>query len=362
MSEDRAIQQPTEQEETESEEKHRGARHFYEVLSWRLGAAAIWGILAVALIIIAVVAGAALSDSFLDGRNIENVMRELLFLAFAVPPMVMIMASGGVDLSIGAMAGLAAAIIAQSSQTGMPAGVAFFLAMFVALIVGAVNGLLVGAARIHAAVVTLGMMALLQGISYILFSSTGGAPLTVDTGAFLQTWVESPISWLLLILQVLVVFALLQFTPFGRRPRPGDEGESWLARSFFVGMPHVLSSIAASYAGVLLLARIRAAMTGIGSGLEVDVILAAVLGGTVFGGGFGNVVTAILGMTAVALMRNVALLAQLRHEIPANAIMIVKGALVLVVPLAAHLYYRGVGWLFRRAKARKAAEADAESA
>jgi ribose/xylose/arabinose/galactoside ABC-type transport system permease subunit len=270
--------------------------------------------------------------------------------------MVMIMASGGIDLSIGAMAGLAAIIVAQSSWGGMPVGAAFFLAMFVALMVGVINGLLVGAARIHAAVVTLGMMALLQGISYALFSAASSAPLTVDAEPFLQTLAESPISWILLILQILVIFALLQFTPFGRRPRPGDERESWLARSFFVGSPYVLSSIAASYAGVLLLARIRAAMMGIGSGLEVDVILASVLGGAVLGGGFGNVITAILGTAAVALLRNVALLTQIRHEIPANAIMIVKGALMLVVALMAHLYYKGVGWAFGRAKARKAAE------
>jgi ribose/xylose/arabinose/galactoside ABC-type transport system permease subunit len=349
-------------QEATPEKKHREARYFYDVLSWRLGAAAIWGVLVIGLIIVMTIFGGALSEHFLISRNVENILRQLLIAAFIVPPMVMVMASGGVDLSAGAVIGLTAMVIGRLSQDGTPVGLAFILVMFVALLVGLVNGLLVGVARIHAVLVTLGTMFLLEGIGYIVYAGIpGGTPLAEEAGAFLDGLGTSSVSWILLILQILVVFALLQLTPFGRRPKPEDNGESWLARSFFVGTPYILSSLAAAYAGALYLGRVRFAAPGIGWEMGNDAILAAVLGGNLLGGGFGNVFTGILGAALVTLLWNVGLLTQIEGGVPATAGLIVKGIAMLVIALVAHLYYKGVGWLFRRAKAREAAGEGAES-
>lgn len=314
---------------------------FYERFLWRAGASVVWTLLLGIVLIIIILIGRASLEQFLDSRNVGALIRQLLPYALLAAPMALIMASGGLDFSIGAVVALTGMIIASQVEAGIDVGVAFLAALFVALVIGLVNGLLVGLTRIHGALITLGMMAVLRGLTLVM---TEGRPIVLREPGFLGDLYTSVVPWLVLALLVLFVLVLTALTPFGRRPRAAEaDREHWLARAFFVGTPYVLSSLMAGFAGAILLGRLRAAQPTVGTGWELEVILAVVVGGTPLGGGFANVIGAMLGAVVTVALTNIALLI----GVSAYVTQFREGALLIGSALFAHAYAWIVGLLYR---------------
>jgi ribose/xylose/arabinose/galactoside ABC-type transport system permease subunit len=146
---------------------------------------------------------------------------------------------------------------------------------------------------------------------------------------------------------------LMQFTPMGRRPRPevAKENGSCLGRGFYTVLPYVLSGLAAGCAGVLLLSQSAEAMslgvprklcnllgegayTAVPNNLAALVILAAILGGAPFGGGFGSAVGGVLATILLVVASEVAVLSGV--YIPALPLL---GGLILAAALLMRIYF-----------------------
>ncbi len=327
------------------------ARREISYAVWKLLSSVIWLVLLALLLIVVVIVGGRASPNFLVTRNIENILMQTLMIALMAAPMALVVAAGGIDLSVGAVAALVGVAIAQQALEGSPEA-AFLNGMSLALLIGFVNGVLTGLLRINGAIVTLGMMTVLRGISY---GTTEGRPVVGTELGFLTSLHSSMASWALLILLVVVTMAitvLLQWTPLRSRPRrgSGENGVSWLAQSLFIGAPYVLSAVMAGFAGAVLLGRLGMAAPTAGTGYEVDVVLAALLGGTALGSRFANVIGAALAVFVIQSVNNILILT----GVEAYTAMLVKGAALVIFAALCHLYFWAVDWLYLWVQARSA--------
>jgi ribose transport system permease protein len=315
-------------------------RYLYESKGWKLLFNAAWLGFAVILLIPLTLAGLALSKSvpFFSPLNLSNLMWIWLIHTILAPAIVLIVASGGLDLSIGAVIGLVGVVIATLAPViGLEA--AALIGICLALLVGFVNGLLVGTTRVHGALVTLATATLLRGLALTM---TEGTPVAVkDVGRL-----SSPaLPWIALLFAVLagIGWALLLSR---RKAKSGDAPLSWIARLIFTGLPYGLSGLLAGLVGVMYLGRLRVGLPTGGAGFEVDELLVVLLGGTplvsaAVGNTLVNIAGAILAALAFAVGQNGAVLA----GAPPFFVDLAKGVSLLAVGGVSYLYYLGVSLL-----------------
>jgi ribose transport system permease protein len=257
--------------------------------------------------------------------------------ALLVPAMVLIVAAGGVDLSVGGVAGLVAAVIAVvAPRTNF--GVALLLAMFLALGIGVLNGTLVGLARVHPVLVTLAVACLAQGLCRLITEDR----VVLYDEAMGRMVRNSPVLVLGLVFVATIAGALLaHLTPLSRA---ADAHRSWLRRLVLVGAPYVLSSLAAGLVGTILVARLGCAGPTAGMGREIPVLAAVVMAGTVLGRGLGNVTGAVLAALAIAVLSRVLCLL----NAPLRAQLVVEAAALLVFALLGAVSFYVCDRLYRR--------------
>jgi ribose/xylose/arabinose/galactoside ABC-type transport system permease subunit len=318
-----------------------GRQPLYQNTWWRLGFNAVWVLISLALVVLLLGVGAAVTGGrMLEGHNIQNIVWTWLALVLILPPIILIIASGGLDLSVGAVIGLCSVLVAQSAAGGslLAAAVGGF---FVALVIGLVNGLLAGGTRIPGALVTLAMATLLRGVSLVI---TGGKPVVAGSVG----WLAAPIfPWAMLTLSIAfgVVWSILVYR-HRAGAKPGADYASRWARLLYTGLPYVVSSLMAGFVGLVYVGRLQAGLPTLGTGFEVDEILIALLGGVplsslLIANGSMNLAGGLLAALALALRQNVIVLA----NVPAALNQVADGLVVLGTALVSYLYYSVVGLL-----------------
>ncbi len=315
--------------------------HFYENIRWRLLSNTLWDGLILVILVIVVLFGGTSLEIFWSSRNIQNIIWTWFPAALLVPTMGLIIASGGLDLSVGSVAGLTTAVMASllvSERVSI--GGAFIVGLCLAFLVGLVNGFLIGVIKLNAVVVTLAMMTMLRGITYIITQS----PILVSEVGFLSS---PTLPVVVLILLIIFCFVATELKLVGKKLRTKpDNKASWLRQSLLIGLPYILSSTIAGFVGALFLGRLRAAMPTTGTGLEVDVILMVFLGGTPLGSGFVNIVGAVLAALMLAIVQNISAL----NGISLYLITTGKGVALLIFGLLCHAYYYIVDLIFIKTK------------
>ena len=271
--------------------------HFYENTKWRLLSYAIWLGLILLVAVIGVIGEAGSLSRIFEGRFFGSMMQSWLIIAMIIPPMVMLVVSGHFDLSVGAVAGYVGAATAFAmSTTEIGEWVGILIAIRTGLLIGLLHGILVGGLKIHSVIVTLGTATLVRGWTLQITEQM----VSVDNPESL-TWLTIPTVILMVAFVVAIVIAA-EFTPLGKKKTSDPSGEeAWLPRLLRVAVPHVFVSLAASFAGLLLLARLRVAAPNSGLGLEVDVLLPILMAGIPLGGGLVNIIGAIIASFFLAL-------------------------------------------------------------
>ncbi len=325
----------------------RQSAYRYEDRWWKLAFNAVWVVLMVVVVaVLLMLASALFSGAFFAAANLTQLAWRWLVYAILIPPVVLIIASGGVGLSIGAVIGLTTVLMASLSPTISVLG-GVIAALVVAVIIGLVNGLVAGGTRIHGAIVTLGAATFARGLALGLSAGRVTALGSVGPLASLA------LPWAALVLSLIlgVVCALL----IGRRPAAGPGHEpptTWLRRSLSTGFPYLFSAVMAAVAGVIIAARLRAGTVSAGSGFEVDALLIAVLGGTALasvalgrlpvGNSLVNMLGALVAALALVLWQNLQTLAGGQAS---GAQDLVRSVVLLVAGLVSYLYYVVVGRL-----------------
>jgi ribose transport system permease protein len=268
-----------------------------------------------------VLAMSFLSDRFLTAENAWNILRQISVNLCVSIGMTLIILSGGIDLSVGAILALAGAVAAELLKNGLaisPLGVELQFTVFGAIVAGLLvgaaagcfNGVVITRFRLPPFVATLGMFSIARGLTMLW---TGGFPITglgpefgfLGTGKYLA--IPMPV-WISGVLVGMFV-AVTQRTCFGRYIYAvgGNERAAVLS-----GLPvdrvkvavYTLGGLLAGAAGLIVTARLDSAQPNAGLGYELDSIAAVVIGGTSLSGGRGSVFGTVLGCLIIGVLNN----------------------------------------------------------
>jgi rhamnose transport system permease protein len=271
-----------------------------------------WEWLLVALIIVVVVANSRLSPYFLDARNLSRTSSDFMELGLMMLPMAfIIITTGGVDLSVASNLGMCASFMGWLFMAGVNIWVASLAALALGSLAGFFNGTLVARLKLPPLVVTLGTYAFYRGVAYVLLGDQAarGYPAAftyIGQGKFPGTLI--PFSVALFVVLALIFGVVLHKTTFGRYAFSTGNNEN---ATLYSGVPvarikiilFTISGFMAALAGVVLAARFGSTRPDIGTGLELSVITAAVLGGVDINGGIGTMGGAVLSLLLIGLMR-----------------------------------------------------------
>lgn len=252
-----------------------------------------------------------LSDKgFLNPNNLLNIVRQTAMIAIMAIAMTFVLSAGEIDLSVGAVAGLATVTVAMAISVAGPFG-GVAAGIVTGLAVGMFNGWLTTRIGIPSFLTTLAMMGIAKGVA-MWISDTAAVPI-LSPG---YSWVfgggsVGPIPVLLFWIAAVggVGHIVLRRSGFGRRVLATGGGET-AARYSGIDTANikmkvlVLSSCAAALAGMLYAGRLQSGRFQLGEGDELSVIAAAVLGGTSLFGGKGTVIGTIVGAMMIGLINN----------------------------------------------------------
>jgi len=274
-----------------------------------------------------------LSDSgFTSTNNLLNIFRQTATISIMAVAMTYVIAAAEIDLSIGSVAGLAAVVSAMTIDSfGLIPGIAAGLA--VGAIAGAISGGLVAWLKVPSFLVTLGMLGLVVGVARWITSS---APVPIADQTFIAIFGGAdlgPIPGLLIWVAVAVTIGaiVMNKTKFGRHVRATGgnlvaAGYTGVKTARVKFMVLLLSGVIASLAGMLYAGRLQSGRFQWGTGDELSVIAAVILGGTSLFGGRGQVVGSLFGALFIGLINNGLILAGL----DVSQQQVVRGAIIIL--------------------------------
>ncbi len=309
------------------------------------------------LLVIAVIVFTLMSDNFLTGRNLMNVLRQSVYLTIVSLGQMFALLTGGFDLSVGtilALTSVVGALAMASTYAAMPEAV--WLAILVGCMagiaagtmIGVVNGVGVAFFNVSPFMMTLGMASVGFGISLFL---TGGVPvygMPVEFGDIFGfgTLFGIPTPIFAVIFIAVLLYVLLYRTPFGRyfyavggnikAARLSGINTGWI-----LFWTYVICAAMAALAGMLLTARLDTGEANIGTSMPLQSIAACVIAGVSLRGGVGRLENVILGALFIGLIENGMNLARIESYLQT----VVLGSLLIIAVIADQLRLRYVASL-----------------
>ena len=304
-----------------------------------------------------IVVSTLLSEHFLTLQNIYNLLRQLAPLALVAIGMLLVILTGGIDLSVGSVAAIGGMGVAMVMPALPFDGAGALLlcilgATLFGAVLGAINGILVAGFGMASFVATLAMMTMARGLAYML---SNGQPVRfprdLPTAQVLTEFGSKGMPGLGLpwpVLTVLLFIALFVFllrrTNWGRLTVATGSNESAVR---LAGLPvwrykflaFALCGALSALAGVFVTARTAVGTPVTGIGLELDAIAACVIGGALLSGGKGKVTNTMIGVLILGLIGNIMNL----MSVPAYPQQIIKGIIIILAVLM-----QGIGAHARR--------------
>lgn len=271
-------------------------------------------------------------QGFTSSNNLLNIVRQTATISVMAVAVTFVIGAAEIDLSVGAVAGLASVICAMALDSyGLAAGIA--AGLLLGATVGAINGTLVVGVGIPSFLVTLGMLGIAHGTAQWITDSAAQPILNDSFTNIFGSGDLGPIPSL--VIWTAVAFAvghvLLRHTAYGRGTL-ATGGNEEAAR--FSGVPTrrikftvlMVSSTVAAIAGMLYAGRLQSGRFQLGEGDELSVIAAVILGGTSLFGGRASVIGALLGSLMIGLINNGLTLMGLES----SQQQIVRGAIIIL--------------------------------
>ena len=295
------------------------------------------------LLIIVLFLLAQQSDKFFTTANILNQGRLMTEVGLIALPMTFVIITGGIDLSVGSILGLCAILLGVFWQNlGLPLPVAMVLAIGVGGIAGLINGIIITRFKVPPLIATLATLALYRGLAEGISQarSVRGYPdwffvlgqrdvLGVPT----QLWI--------LIAAAIIAAAILGLTTFGRATYAVGANEtaarfSGLNVNRTKMMIYTASGLISGLAAVIFVSRVSTTRSDMGTGVELDVITAVVLGGTSIFGGRGTIIGTVVGLILVQALKNGLALSGVKGD----GTIVVIGFVLIAAILATNLFSR----------------------
>ena len=268
-----------------------------------------------ALVLAGLMIAAAFIDPLFVTRNTQQgLLSHVWDVAILSLPMTFIIITGGIDLSVGSTMSLVSVTLGMLFAAGYPVGVGAAAAIFVGIVCGLVNGLFITKVRVHPLIVTLATYSAYRGMAEGLslphvyegfpaaFRAIGTNPLWMPANSP-KLWALPAAGWFFLA-TALLAMVMLAKTPMGRTLYAVGFNEraarySGLKVDRVKILIYVLSGLAAALVSVNYSALRNNAQANVGSGMELEVITAVVLGGTSIFGGRGRIIGTLLGVALI---------------------------------------------------------------
>jgi rhamnose transport system permease protein len=286
---------------------------------------------------------AAQSNRFFTVDNLLNQGRLMAEVGLVALPMTFVIVTGGIDLSVGSILGLAAILVGVFWKgLGLPLPVAMVLAVCAGGLAGLGNGLIITRFAVPPLIATLATLALYRGLAEGISQarSVRGYPewfFRLGQGEVAGVPTQ---LWIMLVLAAVAAFAL-GYTTFGRATYAVGANET-AARFSGVAVDrtrlviYAASGLVAGLAGVIFVSRVSTTRSDMGTGLELDVITAVVLGGTSIFGGSGTVGGTVLGLVLIQSLRSGLALAGVKGD----GTIVVIGLVLILAILASNAFNR----------------------
>ncbi|KZL88525.1 ABC transporter permease [Clostridium magnum] len=253
-----------------------------------------------------------LSDKgFLSSNNLMNVLRQTAMISIMAVAGTFIIASGQIDLTVGAVAAMSAMIVSLVLQSTDSIVLALICGLGFGLLIGAFNGFLVTKLKLPSFLATMGMMSAIRGTA-MWVTNTAAVPIKNDTftsifGIGEVFGISVLIIWTIIFYAIGIV--VFNKTPFGRHVLATGGNElsatySGVKTQKIKLAIFIISGVVAAFAGILYAGRMQAGRFSFGDGDEMSVIAAVVLGGTAMSGGTGSVIGALVGSVLMGLINN----------------------------------------------------------
>ena len=251
------------------------------------------------------------SENFLTPNNILNILRQISVYGILACGMAFAMMTGGIDLTVGSIAGVSGAVTALFVTRGtMPLILAMLVSIVLGAIIGLITGFVISRTGIPPFIMTLGMQITLRGACYLICEGKpiGNLPDNLvnlglgDIGGI-------PVPIFFMIGSFIVVGIILSRTSFGRSVYATGGNyqaafHSGINAKRVVMTAYMISGICAALAGIILTARNASAQPTAGNTFETEAIAACAMGGVSFNGGKGAVVGIFFGALLMGIINN----------------------------------------------------------
>lgn len=277
----------------------------------------------------------AINPRFISTNNLTSIFAGNAYIAIAAIGMSMVIITGNIDVSVGALIGVLATISGTLAVAGYPVWVAWFAPVLVGMAINGVIGILVAYARIPSIVVTLGALSILRGG---LISATGGTWISDLPPAFMiaqKKLLGLPVPLVAMVVLTLLAAAWMRYSAFGRSLYAlGGNPEAAVA----TGIPaerrivavFMIHGMFAGLATILFATQLQVIQSTVPPNLELTIITAAVIGGVSILGGSGTVI----GSTLAAILFATIGSALIFTNVSAYWLRAVIGLLILATVLA----------------------------
>lgn len=285
------------------------------------------------IFLLMVILSAIISDSFFTGNNISNLLRQTAPVGLISFGMLLVILTGGIDLSVGSVvAAIGVSFALLSHQVYFPWAV--ILSLLIGAGVGIISGYLVAWQRVAPFIATLAMMTVVRGGGYLI---SRGSPVTV--GEYSKSILHFgsgdllgiPYAAIVLFIVFAFVYLLLKYNSFGRMLIAIGSNEeavrlSGISVKKYKFWVYVIIAVFSAMAALLMVSRTGVGTPNIGVGMELDVIAVVVIGGASLSGGKGSVVNTMLGAFILAMIGNVMNLLDVASYLQ----QVIKGVIILM--------------------------------
>jgi len=250
---------------------------------------------------------------FLSGENLLSILRMASFYSIGAWGATIVLMTGGVDLSVGSNIGLTSGILFLLLMWTKNIFLALTCAIISGLIIGVINGFIIAKVKVPAFIATLSMVYILRGILYIfsnadlLMFSFGKIKVMDILGYGTLGGIQIPVIIAIIIFIILTI--LLKETKFGKcivavgSNKQAAKNVGIRIDNILI-LTYILSSILATLAGILMIARVSNIYPNYGEGFELEVIATALIGGASLEGGRGSLLGTAIAAILIAIVNN----------------------------------------------------------
>ena len=267
------------------------------------------GVLGMILFVFFVILSFA-TDKFLTIGNLGNLARQTSIVGIIAIGMTFVIVSAGIDLSVGSVLALGGIVGSMMMRDGYSILLSMFVAILVGVVVGLINGFIINDLKVTPFIATLGMMYIIRAFVLFITNAEYVSPLPKSFIHFTaDSYFYIPTLFIIWIILVAIAFVVSKYTLLGRNifaigcnmEAARLSGINIRTNTYIV---YIIVAALASFAGVLTAGRLATGLPLAGTGYELQVIAAVVVGGGSLFGGEGTIIGTLLGALLIATIHN----------------------------------------------------------